>query len=213
MLARGYRNFPLHLNGSVPMTKILGISGSLHEASHTHKILELALESATRAGAQTRLLDLRRTPLPLFNPDEKDIPAYHPIREQVLWADAFILATPDYHGSMSGTLKNFLDYYWHEFMGKLFGVIVASHEKGLTVQDQLRTIIRQCYGWSLPYGLDVHTRRDFDAEGGLAGERLRHRLELFARDLVVYGGLLHGQFLADRASSPPAPSFAHFAKY
>ncbi|MGI0050233.1 MAG: NADPH-dependent FMN reductase, partial [Nitrososphaeraceae archaeon] len=29
----------------------------------------------------------------------------------VKWADAFILSTPDYHGSMAGSMKNFLDYF------------------------------------------------------------------------------------------------------
>lgn len=196
------------------MTKILGINGSLHEGSHTRLILDLALEGIERHGGQSRLLDLRHTPLPLFTPDARDFgPAYHQLREQVLWADGFILATPDYHGTMSGALKNWLDYFWHEFMGKLFGVIVSSHEKGLTVQDHLRTAIRQCYGWSLPYGLDVHTKRDFEGDGVLTSERLRHRLEMFAHDMVTYGGMLHGQFLADRASAPPVPTFAHFAKY
>jgi FMN reductase len=196
------------------MTKILGVAGSLHSDSRTRKILGLALETAARAGAQTRLLDLRESVLPLFNPDVKDHgPLYRQIREEVLWADAFILSSPDYHGAPSGAMKNFLDYYWHEFMGKLFGIIVASHEKGLTVQDHLRTIIRQCYGWSIPYGIDIHTRHDFTDEGELASDRLRQRVEMFAHDLVTYGGMLHAQFLADRASNPPAPSFAHYAKY
>jgi NAD(P)H-dependent FMN reductase len=61
------------------------------------------------------------------------------ITELVKWADAFVLATPDYNVSMSGSLKNFLDYFWSEFAGKTFGYIVASHEKGLTVMDQMRT--------------------------------------------------------------------------
>lgn len=196
------------------MTKILGISGSMHERSHARRALILTLEGAERIGGKIRLLDLRETPLPMFSPEARDFgPLYHAARESVLWADAFVLATPDYHGAMSGAIKNFLDYFWHEFMGKLFGVIVASHEKGLTVQDEVRTVIRQCYGWSLPYGVDVHTKRDFTAEGELAHEPLRHRIEMFAQDLVVYGGLLHTQFLVDRAANPPAPTFAHFAKY
>ena len=53
------------------------------------------------------------------------------------WADAFVLASPDFHGSMSGAMKNFLDYFWEEFAGKTFGYIIASHEKGLTVADQI----------------------------------------------------------------------------
>jgi len=72
-------------------------------------------------------------PLPLFNPDT----AYHSLeypgwKARVEQADVLLLATPDYHGSISSTMKNFLDHFWHEFAGKLFATVVASHEKGLT---------------------------------------------------------------------------------
>ena len=77
------------------------------------------------------------------------------ITELIKKADAFVLATPDYHCSMSGSLKNFLDYFWSEFIGKTFGYIVGSHEKGLTVMHQMRTAVRQCYGWSMPHGISI----------------------------------------------------------
>ena len=105
----------------------------------------------------------------------------------VTWADAFLLSTPDYHGSMSGAMKNFLDYHWEEFAGKLFGYICASHEKGLTAMDQMRTAVRQCYGWSLPYGVSVHGDQDFDASGAMTNPRVAARLRMLARDLTVYG--------------------------
>jgi hypothetical protein len=44
---------------------------------------------------------------------------------------------------------------------------VASHEKGLTVADQMRTAIRQCYGWSMPYNISVNGEKDFDSKGDL----------------------------------------------
>ena len=93
----------------------------------------------------------------------------------------------DYHGSMSGVIKNFLDHYWEEFAGKTFGYIVASHEKGLTAMDQMRTAVRQCYGWSMPYGISVNGEQDFDIKGELRNSMLIQRLEMLARDLVVYG--------------------------
>ena len=73
---------------------------------------------------------------------------------------------PDYHGSMSGTMKNFLDYFWKEFAGKTFGdPMQFLIEKGLTVMDQMLTAVRQCYGWSMPYGVSVNGERDFNAKG------------------------------------------------
>jgi len=85
--------------------------------------------------------------------------------EDLNWADAFVLASPDNHGSMSGSMKNLLDFYWEEFAGKTFGYICSSHETGLTVMDQMRTAVRQCYGWSLPYGVSVNGEEDFNEKG------------------------------------------------
>src|SRR5204862_6524722 len=125
----------------------------------------------------------------------------------VRWADAFVLGSPDYHGSMSGAIKNFLDFHWEEFAGKLFGYVCASHEKGLTVMEQMRTAVRQCYGWSLPYGVSVHGEQDFDNSGAISSARLQDRLEMLARDLTIYGALIHGQFIRDLNDRAP-DSFA-----
>jgi FMN reductase len=108
---------------------------------------------------------------------------------------------------MSGSIKNFLDHYWEEFAGKIFGYICTSHEKGLTVMDQMRTAVRQCYGWSLPYGISVNGEVDFNEEGEVINGILDKRLKMVARDLVVYGRLIRGQFLQD-ISSEVSDTFA-----
>jgi len=96
-------------------------------------------------------LDFAKEPLALYNPDSShDHPDYSALKARVDAADVVALGTPDYHGSMSSAMKNFLDHFWREFAGKLFVTVVASHEKGLTVTDQLRTVARQCYAWTLP---------------------------------------------------------------
>ena len=41
---------------------------------------------------------------------------------------------------------------------------MASHEKGLTVVDQMRTAIRQCYGWSMPYNISINGEKDFNSK-------------------------------------------------
>ena len=133
----------------------------------------------------------------MFRPDAEAQAAIEEIGSLVQWADAFVLGSPDYHGSMSGAMKNFLDFHWEEFAGKLFAYVCASHEKGLTVMEQMRTAVRQCYGWSLPYGVSVHSEHDFDNSGAISNARLQGRLEMLARDLTIYGELIHGQFIRD----------------
>ena len=179
---------------------ILGIAGSLRINSNSTRALKIVLEDASlKYSAETALIDLREKVLPIFNPSDRseDNQNVKDVTREVVKADAFILASPDYHGSMSGALKNWLDFYWKEFAGKTFGYIVASHEKGLTVMDQMRTAVRQCYGWSLPYGISIHGDHDFNRSGNVTNESLLSRLEMLARDLVVYSKLLRRQFLDD----------------
>jgi FMN reductase len=65
--------------------------------------------------------------------------------------------------------------------------------------EQMRTSVRQCYGWSLPYGVSVHGSQDFDSSG-LTNAQVARRLQMLVRDLVVYGVLIRKQFQLDLAS-------------
>src|ERR671924_347193 len=197
-----------HTISKKPMTiKVLGVGSSMRRNSYGTKLLKIVLDITKRHDAETHLLNLRDTKLPFFDPDGST-EEYSLLSDQirmvtdyVIWADAFVLASPDYHGSMSGTMKNFLDHYWEEFAGKTFGYICTSHEKGLTVMDQMRTAVRQCYGWSLPYGISVNAKEDFNERGEIINELLDKRLKILARDLVIYGKLIRGQFLQDISSN------------
>jgi NAD(P)H-dependent FMN reductase len=181
---------------------ILGVAGSMRADSYSTKALKIALEHAKKYGAKVRMLDLSKTVLPLRDPSAPASEQAEQAAKAVEWADGFILASPEYHGSMSGTIKNFFDHFYKEFGGKLFGYIVASHEKGLTVMDQMRTVMRQCYGWSLPYGVSVNGEQDF-ANGQLVNAEVSRRLEMMSRDLVTYSRLISEQFARDLQSNEP----------
>lgn len=180
--------------------RVLGVSGSLRQQSRSAIALRLFLDAVEQHGAEARMLDFRTVDLPMYRPD-REVPSEEQknILKEVEWADAFALSTPDYHGAMSGTMKNFLDYHWEELAGKLFAYICSSHEKGLTVMDQMRTVVRQCYGWSMPYGVGFDGRADFGGGLTLSNKRVEDRLKMMARDLVVYGTMLRGKFLDDLA--------------
>ncbi len=182
---------------------VLGVAGSTRQGSYSLQALNISLDNAKKYGAQVRLLELSKTILPIYDPHRESSKEIEYAAEAVGWADAFILASPDYHGSMSGALKNFLDHFFEEFAGKLFGYIVASHEKGLTVMEQMRTAVRQCYGWSMPYGVSINGEQDFGVNGEMANARLAKRLQMMSRDLVVYGKLINEQFIRDIGSSEP----------
>jgi azobenzene reductase len=191
---------------------VLGVGSSMRQGSYSTTVLDMILDMAKGNGAETKLLDLRQTNLPMLYAAKDDTHEVVQVTELVEWADAYILATPDYHGSMSGSLKNFLDYFWSEFAGKTFGYIVASHEKGLTVMDQMRTAVRQCYGWSIPYGVSINPEDDFDNKRKVINGKLSSRLDMLARDLVVYGKLIRKQFVNDLLQNAPVNTFAAYYK-
>ena len=183
---------------------VMAVIGSLHQSSVTKVAVNHVAEGLSRQGASVDVLDLSVESLPLVNTDTTFTADYYgPLKERVKAADVFVLGTPDYHGSVSGALKNFTDHFWKEFTGKLFAPIVASHEKGLTAHDQLRTIARQCYAWSLPYAVSFEEKKDV-IDGEVASDQFRDRLEMMIRDTLVYGRLLAGQRTADLQADDPS---------
>jgi FMN reductase len=186
-----------------PQLRVLAVAGSLNPKSATRSVVDHVVQGLRRAGCEAELVDLASEPLLLFDPEKAwTTPGYLALKPRVEAADVFLLGTPDYHGSISGGMKNFLDHFWREFAGKLFATIVASHEKGLTVTDQLRTVARQCYAWAMPYGIAFEDRHDLK-DGQVANEAFGKRLEMFTRDVRIYGGLLAAQRRADLAGTDP----------
>ena len=188
--------------GSVPLN-VLAVVGSLNRESITRVAVEHLASLFGAEGCVVTTRDLLHAPLAIYNPDTSDaIPDVVSLGSLVTRADILVLGTPDYHGGMSGALKNFLDHYWREFAGKLFVTIVASHEKGLTVTDQLRTVARQCYAWTLPYGISLQD--DVDVKNGeISGDPFRAKLSMLVRDSINYGTLLARQRATDLAGQHP----------
>src|SRR4051794_8262565 len=183
--------------------QVLAVIGSLHRQSVTRTVIQHVAEKLRARGCQGDVLDLEKEPLALYNPDTAhDLPGYSELQERVDKADVILLGTPDYHGSISSAMKNFLDHFWHEFAGKLFATVVASHEKGLTVTDQLRTIARQCYAWTLPYGVSFTDQVDVK-DGKIISDSLRVRLEMLFHDARAYGEVLARQRKADLKGKEP----------
>ncbi|MEK7686185.1 MAG: NAD(P)H-dependent oxidoreductase [Verrucomicrobiota bacterium] len=183
--------------------KILAVVGSLNKNSVTRVVINHVAAELKAARCAVDVLDLLQEPLELYSPDASPgAKGFESLQARVEAADVYVLGTPDYHGSISSALKNFLDHFWHEFTGKLFATVVSSQEKGLTVADQLRTVARQCYAWSLPYGVSFVEREDVK-NGAVVSEALKGRLAMLVRDVGVYGRLLARQRRVDLAGSDP----------
>ena len=113
--------------------RVLGIGGSMREGSMSLVLLKCALNLAASAGAETSLADVRALNFPLYNSDvsldahpmyedetatqEAEQPSsVHSFLTAVRAADALLICSPTYHGTISGAVKNALDYL--EFLSR-----------------------------------------------------------------------------------------------
>jgi len=170
--------------------RIVGISGSLREHSYAYAALEHAMALLTRAGCQVRILDLRKIPLPFCNGDNRELwPAYPGVAEvrgAVSRAHALVLATPEYHGGMSGVLKNALDLLDVEHLeGKVVGAIsVLGGPANSNALNDVGRIMRWCHAWVIPQQIAIGRARTAFVNGQIVDEDLRRRFERLADSLI-----------------------------
>ena len=167
---------------------VLGISGSLRKASYNTALLRAAAE-LTPPGMTLESFDL--APLPLFNQDaEKPFPeAVVEFRARVAQADALLIATPEYNSSVSGALKNAIDWASRSPQQPLNGKPVATMGAStgnfgtLRAQLHLRQILTHV--GALPLGkpevLVARAEQVFDPVGNLT-DAATHG---FLRDLLA----------------------------
>lgn len=171
------------------MVKIIGIGGSLRADSYSYQALELAMQRLEALGAETEILDLRTMNLPFCNRDHDyaDFPDVEKLRNSVKEADGLVLATPEYHGSVSGVLKNALDLLSFEHLdSKVTGLIsVLGGQANSNALNHLRLIMRWVHAWVIPEQVAVgQAWKAFSPEGKILDEKLAERFDKFAQSLV-----------------------------
>jgi FMN reductase len=175
--------------------KILGIGGSLRQGSYTYQALEHALSKVREWKAEADLIDLRQYQLPFCDgssayPDYPDVERF---RRQVQSASGLILATPEYHGSVSGVLKNALDLLSEEHVkGKVVALMaVVGGVHSTNAINTLRLICRHLHCWVLPEQLVIpHVQDAFDERGGFVEAEIEERLNRVICHLVEAAGRL-----------------------
>jgi NAD(P)H-dependent FMN reductase len=176
--------------------QVIGICGSLRSGSFTRAALRIALEGAAELGAETQLIDLRDYELEFCHGEEKKrgYPAdVHRLRAEVAQAQGVILATPEYHGGMSGVLKNALDLMgFDQFGGKMIGLIgVSGGQVGaVNALNSLRTIGRSLHAWVVPdQALIPQAWQVFDETGQLKNTDYEERLKQVGRQVTRFAYL------------------------
>lgn len=160
--------------------KVTLIAGSNRANASSTRLLRHMESLLKTQGVSASFVDLSELQLPLFSPDNGD---FHPNAQRVLEAiadgDALILATPEYHGSISGALKNALDYVaGNQVAGKaVLSVSSAGGALGVSSLTHLQTIVRNLHGINCPDWISIgYGANALDPEGVPLDEGMRERV-------------------------------------
>jgi NAD(P)H-dependent FMN reductase len=161
--------------------KITLIAGSNRTNAASTQLLRY-IESLLKARQLTvTFIDLAELPLPLFSPDNQELhPNVRRLLDAIANGDGLILATPEYHGSISGVLKNALDYInAGQVSGKaVLSVSSAGGPLGVSSLSHLQTIVRNLHGINCPEWISIgYGSNAFDPDGVPSDEGMRGRVE------------------------------------
>lgn len=177
---------------------IVGIGGTTRASSSTENALRLALQGAEQAGARTRLFGgTFLHSLPHYAPENSDrtdeqLELIAAVRE----ADAVIIATPGYHGGISGIVKNALDtledlrddarpYLDHRAVGCI--VTAYGWQGAGVVLSSLRGIVHALRGWPTPFGATVNSLETrFDPLGGCSDPKVADQLATVGKQAIAF---------------------------
>ena len=177
---------------------IIGIGGTTRAGSSTERGLRFALRVAEEGGAQTDgFYGPELAQLPMYTPENPDrTHIAQRLATQLRRADGVIIASPGYHGAISGLVKNALDYVEDlrdderpYLTDMAVGCIAtgAGWQAIVTTLQQLRTIAHALRGWPTPLGAAISTTQElFDDDGDVVDERSRFQLETVGREVLQF---------------------------
>ena len=176
--------------------------GTTAHRSRIGTVAEVAAEAAEAEGADVSWWDLVERPLPIMSltdPRQRRLPEVMEVREAAAHADGFIIVTPEYHGNMSGALKNWFDFLYLELAGKFAGVMAVTGGGGGDMSIMaVKNSFAWCHGFTLPFHVAARPE-DFDGNA-LVNERVIERARRIGSDVVRYAPLIRHTFEAARAS-------------
>jgi FMN reductase len=173
---------------------VVGLGGSLAKQSSSLAALRIALDGAAEAGAQTELFDVRELALPMYDPGNSHPPdSVLSLCEATYNADGLIWSSPMYHGTISGSFKNALD--WLQLLSnrqppyltdKVVGLIsTAGGVQGLQAVNTMEFVVRSLRGWAVPLVLPIaQAWKAFDDQSNARDPNLQEQLRALGREVA-----------------------------
>lgn len=181
--------------------RILAFAGSLRSGSFNKKLVKIAIDAARGSGADVTYLDLRDLPLPVFDQDEEEergLPENaRKLKELFKSHHGFLLSAPEYNSSITGVLKNAIDWASRAeseeeppliaFRGKVCALMSASPGGlgGLRGLVHVRAILGNIGVFVLPDQVSIPLAHEaFDENGALKDARMQENVACLGRKLV-----------------------------
>ena len=176
---------------------IVGLGGTTRAGSSSERALACTMRAAASAGARTEMFDGASLNLPLYAPEspERSDGATRLIAA-LRNADGVVISSPGYHGSVSGLIKNALDYVEDMardksayFEGRSVGLIACAYgwqATGSTLAA-LRSIAHALRGWPTPLGVAINSIEcKFGPDGRAENTAIGSQLDLLGRQVVEF---------------------------
>ncbi|MEO1198609.1 MAG: NADPH-dependent FMN reductase [Pseudomonadota bacterium] len=180
---------------------IVGIGGTTRRDSTTERALRLALAACARRGAETYAIVGDDMPPDPYDPQraERSHQA-QALVEACRKADGIVIATPSYHGGISGLIKNAIDYVEDlrddarpYFDQRAVGLIVSAagtQQLGSTMTS-LRTIVHALRGWPTPYSAQINSSNSpFHQDGSTKDQTVADALDLIAEQVMMFAEMV-----------------------
>src|SRR5215204_7202611 len=190
--------------------KILALAGSLREHAYSKRVVKTAIRGAENAGAKVTYIDLRDFPMPIYNADDHEQNGFNEnaakLQRLLYEHHGLLICSPEYNGSLSGALKNAIDWTSRKsdefkmgevFSGKVCAIMTESPGSfgGLRCLGHLRSILSILGVNVLPSEIAVSKVQEmFDGNNAeMTNETMRNLLEALGASLVDTMRKLHGE--------------------
>ncbi len=181
------------------MTKILGFAGSLRKDSYNRALLRAACMLAAAEGLELEIFELDG--IPLYNQDDENVlpPIVRDFKSKIEQADAVLLVTPEFNYSVSGVLKNAIDWASRPYGANSFEekpVAIMGATVGTLGTARAQYHLRQMLVYLNAYPLNrpevmVSSAADKFKDGELIDEHTRQKVREQLIALVAWAKRLH----------------------
>lgn len=196
-----------------PPLKILGIGGTTSEKSWSLVPLDTALAKFEAAGADVVRATVYELDLPMFRTDwqlEQYPPTLPWLLDQIRLADALVICSPTYHGTMSGAIKNLLDCLiflgWDKpryLGGKPVGVMAYGGMTSMGVLSGLTQVVRGLKGITVPTHIAIPEKAVDRSTAEITDDRVLDRMDEMIEEVLYFAAQLRQPHQAPNIPARP----------